>query len=422
MNKEHSQISEQILKAAFAALTACVTDGISLDDYLDHETPQELRPAVASMLFEYFRNKNLIDSVVTSKCARKPKGRYQRLLALVLTQCFFQHGIRPESAVNVAVHFARSKYGKSASGFINGVLRGALAVPFSEYTKKFDEKPLLRFPKILQKRWQKDFSVDELRQLGQAMTMEAPFTFRQTGDIGIDELTAIKAEKLPEFDWAPEMHYFSTTASRELFKCELPATGKVYIQDPAASMAPCMVPLKGDEKVLDMCAAPGGKSLILAERLGKGGKLIASDRSAKRQELTRENFDCREFECDYDIIVSGAEMLELPKASFDVVLADVPCTNTGVFRHKSDALWRFSEDSLKSTKKLQRDILEKAVELTSPGGYIIYSTCSIEREENQAQVKSLIEENHNLNLEKERLLLPGKFHDGAYTALIRKAK
>ena len=156
---------------------------------------------------------------------------------------------------------------------------------------------------------------------------------------------------MPELDWAPEMRYFSTTASRELFKRELPAAGKVYIQDPAASMAPCMAPLNGDEKVLDMCAAPGGKSLILAERLGKGGKLILSDRSAKRQELTWENFSCRKLACDYDIIVSGAEMLELPYASFDVVLADVPCTNTGVFRHKPDALWRFNEKSLKSTRK-----------------------------------------------------------------------
>ena len=420
MNNKHPQISEQILKAAFAALTACMTDDISLDDYLDYETPQELRPAVASMLFEYFRNKNLVDSAIASKCTRQPKGRYQRLLALVLTQCFFQSGIRPESAANVAVHFARSKYGKSASGFINGVLRSILAVPFSEYTKKFNENPILRFPGILQKRWQQEFSAEELNQLGQAMTVEAPFTFRQTKEIDAEELTAIKAEALPELDWAPEMRYFSTTASRELFKRELPAAGKVYIQDPAASMAPCMVPLNGDEKVLDMCAAPGGKGLIFAERLGKNGKLILSDRSARRQELTWENFNCRKFECDYDIIVSGADMLELPDASFDIVLADVPCTNTGVFRHKPDALWRFDEQSLKSTRKLQRSILKRAAQLTAPGGFIVYSTCSIERDENQAQVKSLIAEANDLSLVRERLLLPGKFHDGAYAAVIAK--
>jgi 16S rRNA (cytosine967-C5)-methyltransferase len=278
----------------------------------------------------------------------------------------------------------------------------------------------LRFPEILQKRWQQEFSAEELSQLGQAMTAEAPFSFRQTGEIDTEELAAVKAEALPEFDWAPGMRYFSTTASRELFKRELPAAGKVYIQDPAASMAPCMVPLKGNEKVLDMCAAPGGKGLILTERLGEGGKLILADRSAKRQELTWDNFGCRKFECDYDIIVSSAEMLELPESSFDVVLADVPCTNTGVFRHKPDALWRFSEKSLKSTRKLQRAILKRAAQLTVPGGFIIYSTCSIERDENQAQVKFLISETRGLSLERERLLLPGKFHDGAYAALIAK--
>jgi 16S rRNA (cytosine967-C5)-methyltransferase len=100
-----------------------------------------------------------------------------------------------------------------------------------------------------------------------------------------------------------------------------------------------MVEIKGGERVLDMCAAPGGKSLILAERLNGSGELVAADRSAKRQELTRENFESRNLNCE--IIVGSANELRFSAESFDIILADVPCMNTGVFRHKSDALWRF---------------------------------------------------------------------------------
>ncbi|MDD5728012.1 MAG: RsmB/NOP family class I SAM-dependent RNA methyltransferase, partial [Victivallales bacterium] len=176
----------------------------------------------------------------------------------------------------------------------------------------------------------------------------------------------------------------------------------------------------GNETVLDICSAPGGKSLILADRLGPGGRLIAADRSAGRQRLTRENFACRNFACAWEIITSAAETPDLPLAAFDLVLADVPCTNTGVFRHKPDALWRFSEKSLESTVKLQRSILERAAALTAPGGTLVYSTCSIEQEENQLQVAALLAADRNFELLEEKLLLPEKFHDGAYAALLQR--
>ncbi|MDD5699549.1 MAG: transcription antitermination factor NusB, partial [Victivallaceae bacterium] len=133
MDKERSRTSGQILQTALEALNFCTSGKGSLDDYLDKRVMPELRPPVASMLFAYYRSKNLIDHAVASQCPRKPQGRYRRLLGLVLAQCFFQSGIRPESAVNIAVDFARRKYGRSAAGFINGVLRSILSVSANAY-------------------------------------------------------------------------------------------------------------------------------------------------------------------------------------------------------------------------------------------------------------------------------------------------
>jgi 16S rRNA (cytosine967-C5)-methyltransferase len=418
INNEFPQTAERILKAALMGLAKWTNEHVSLDDYLDQDVAPELRPPVSSMLFEYFRNKALVDRIVDSKCARVPKPRYQRLLKMTTTQCFFQSGIRAESAVNVAVDLARQNYGKSASGFINGVLRNILRTGLEDYQKETAGNPLFRFPKILQKRWKQAFSNEELQKMSDALAQEAPFTFRLTGELSEEELDLIKAVKLPEFDWAPNMVFFSTDDCKELFRQNFLATGRIYIQDPATTLAPCMVEIKGGERVLDMCAAPGGKSLILAERLKGSGELVAADRSAKRQELTRENFESRNLNCK--IIVGAANELKFSAESFDIILADVPCTNTGVFRHKADALWRFNKAALDETLELQRSILEKAAELVAPGGQIIYSTCSIEDEENQMQIEKFLKNNTNFKLLNQQLLLPDSSHDGAFAAIMVK--
>lgn len=418
VNKEFPQTAERILQAALAGLAKWADEQVSLDDYLDNYVSADLRPPVSSMLFEYFRNKALIDRIIAAKCARPPKPRYRRLLAMALTQCFFQRGIRPESAVNVAVDIARRQYGKPAGGFINGVLRNILRTDLEVYQKETVENPLFYFPPILQKRWKQRFTAAELLEMTAALHQEAPLTFRLTGELSASELDSVKAVKLPEFDWSPGMAFFSVEAGGELFRQDFLSDGRIYIQDPATAMAPSMAKIKGGERILDMCAAPGGKSLILAERLKGSGRLVAADRSAKRQDLTRKNFTSRNLDCE--IIVAAASELKFPAASFDIVLADVPCTNTGVFRHKADALWRFSNAALADTLELQSSILEKAAELVAPGGQIIYSTCSIELEENHQQIEKFLIARPDFKLFEQRLLLPGKYHDGAFAAIILK--
>jgi 16S rRNA (cytosine967-C5)-methyltransferase len=418
VNKEFTQTAERILAAAIEGLKKWTNEEFNLDDYLDQCVSSELRPPVSSMLFEYFRNKALIDKIISLKCRRPPQPRYHRLLAMTLTQCFFQSGIRAESAVNIAVDMARQQYGKSACGFINGVLRNVLRTDLEDYKKEIIKTPLFCFPPILQRRWKQNFCAEELQGMTNALHQEAPLTFRLTGELSEEELESIKAEKLPEFDWAPDMAFFTTTARKELFKQNFLSDGKIYIQDPATTLAPSMASIKGGERILDMCAAPGGKSLILAERLNGSGRLVAADRSAKRQELTLENFKNRNLDCE--IVVGAANELQFPAESFDIILIDVPCTNTGVFRHKADALWRFNKTALADTLKLQLSILETAAKLVAPNGQIIYSTCSIEHEENQVQIENFLANNANFKLINQRLLLPSLYHDGAFAAVLVK--
>ena len=418
MNKTIIRRAGLILQSALRGLQQWENEQQSLDDYLDQIADQDIRPPVSSLLFNYFRKKALIDSIISKYCQRPPKNKHRRLLALVLTQCYFQHGITAQSAVNIGVDTAKRKFNKATAGFINGVLRNIMRDGINDFVKEADSNPLFYFPKQLQKRWKQRFSQAEQEQLSQSLKSEPLLTFRLTGDVSQEELQTIEAKKLDKFEWANDIEFYSTLAPKIFFEQSLLREGRVYVQDPAAVMSPSLVDINGGEKILDTCAAPGGKALVLAERLNGSGKLFAADRSAKRQRLTRENFDCRNLNCE--IVVGSATELDFAPESFDIILTDVPCTNTGVFRHKVDALWRFSKKSLNETVKLQREILDSAAKLLASGGRLIYSTCSIESEENENQIEAFLDTHKDFQLDKQNLLLPSEYHDGAYAAILIK--
>ena len=187
--------------------------------------------------------------------------------------------------------------------------------------------------------------------------------------------------------------------------------GEAYVQDPATSLAPSLPDYTQINSALELCAAPGGKTLMLAEKLKRGAKLVAADRSAKRQERTRAN--CAKYGVAAEVI--AAEPREL-KGSFDLVVADVPCGNSGVFRRRPDAMWRYSPERQKELAELQMSILDEAARLVSPGGQLVYSSCSIEPEEDDGLVAAFLRKHGEFRLLKSRLLLPSVVNDGAFAA------
>ena len=155
---------------------------------------------------------------------------------------------------------------------------------------------------------------------------------------------------------------------------------------------------------------------MLAELMGKNSRIVAADRSRNRQKLTRENVEKRHINAE--VIVALPEELA---GLYDVVLTDVPCSNTGVFRRRPDALWNFSTDKMKELISIQAGILEAAFWRTAPGGLLIYSTCSIEKEENEQQVAAFLEKHPELTLVSQRQLIPDLETDGAFAAVMKKS-
>ena len=177
--------------------------------------------------------------------------------------------------------------------------------------------------------------------------------------------------------------------------------------------------MKPGERVGDLCCAPGGKSLLLAEALERQGILYCRDRSEARLGRVRENLaGCT----NVDIAVADALQPDLPEGSLQALLLDVPCSNTGVIRRRPDVRWTWSPGKLQELAALQEAILESSHKLLCPGGRLVYSTCSSEPEENFAQTARFLQRHPEFSLLKERQLLPDEKHDGAYAALMVRQK
>lgn len=407
MRKVITDTASGILSDAANVLALVENGERSLDDALDGSLahPQQRR-TTGSLLFLYFRRKRLIDGWIGNLAQRPPRPRIRRVLAAALTQIRFQSGIAPESAVNVAVDLVKATGNPNEAKFVNAVLRRAV-----REMPEPDDSPAAVFPPALFSRWRTRFTGEELATMCGAFLVPAPFTFRAEGAF----------EPPPEWEAIPvpcrgPFRFFESAKPGAILESDALRAGRIYVQDPATAAAASLPDLDEVKSILDVCAAPGGKSLLLASRMKPGTTLTAADRSARRQEQTRENFRCRGL--DFAVIVAEPGGLT---GEYDLVLADVPCSNTGVFRRRPDALWRFEAGELGKVVALQRSILDAAAERVAPGGQLVYSTCSIEPEENALQVEAFAAAHPDFSTGESLLLPPCREHDGAYACLLRRS-
>ncbi|MBE6384106.1 MAG: hypothetical protein E7048_00415 [Lentisphaerae bacterium] len=389
--------SGRILRGAAALIEAVTSNKAVLDEEMEKIDPA-YRRSIGHLVLTFFRRRKAVDALLQQRIQRPPLPAVQALLQSVVTQVFFQRAIAAQSAVNIAVTEAK-RY--KADKFVNAVLRRIIAAG-----AEFGNTPQEVFPEQILKKWKHR---PELSRLADAFLKGADFTFRLEKEW---ELEGVQAEAVS----SPAFRFFKGNAAEVLNSVPF-KENHIYIQDPATSLIFQDLDLSGVHKALDVCAAPGGKTLMLAELLPVTARIVAADRSRNRQKLTRQNLESRGIKAD--VIVALPEELA---GSYDLVLADVPCSNTGVFRRRPDALWNFSAAKMEELVKIQREIMESVCARVAPGGLLIYSTCSIEPEENVLQVSDFLEKHPELSLVSQRQLIPDLETDGAFAAVMRKKK
>lgn len=199
--------------------------------------------------------------------------------------------------------------------------------------------------------------------------------------------------------------------------------GDCYIQDPSTSVACKLLAPQPGERILDACAAPGGKSGLIGEMMQNRGDLVACDRDADRVDLLRGNLQrlgvvARVLQQDW---TTGDLAAEREPATFDRILLDAPCTNTGVMRRRVDLRWRLAPRDFTRMPDEQLALVRRVVPLLKPGGTFVYSTCSIEAEENERVVQRMLDEFPSLELQEQRAVLPFRDgFDGAFAAMLHR--
>jgi 16S rRNA (cytosine967-C5)-methyltransferase len=194
--------------------------------------------------------------------------------------------------------------------------------------------------------------------------------------------------------------------------------GHCYIQDPSTVEACLLLDPKPGEKVLDACAAPGGKTAFIAELMNNDGFILACDRDQNRVETLRDNLERLGAGISHSVRHDWTTGRPLPdQTAFDRILVDAPCTNTGVMRRRVDLRWRLTPEDFSRMPEEQLAIVRATIRLLKTGGVLVYSTCSIEPDENEQVVTAILGEFPFLKLVEQVSLLPFRDgFDGAFAA------
>lgn len=304
-------------------------------------------------------------------------------LRMALYQLRFLDRIPAYSAVNDAVNLVDSARKSSAKGFVNALLRHEQRQPAEiSTTDSFDRNALLTsHPRWLLEKWARNLGFDEAIQLAAANNKVPAVAFRVTTSASVKpqaiEQLAVRSEHI-------EGCFLADRFEKELLK--FADAGQIYFQDEASQMAAAAVPLSAGTRFLDVCAAPGGKTTLIAASARANGidlYACAGDIRFSRVELLRENCE-KKVGGAVDILQYDAQRaLPFADESFDSVLVDVPCSGTGTIRHNPEIRYHLKPSDIEELPLKQLAILVNASKLVTRGGILVYSTCSVEREENE---------------------------------------
>ncbi len=367
------------------------------------------------LFYGILRNRTLLNFWIDSLRHGKLDAAARDILSIGLYQ-LFKLGTPEHAALYETVQLAP----KSRRGLINGILRAALRQRH-ELKMRANEQPIairLSHPEFLIERWERIFGERATIELCEWNNRPPP-TYVRINRLKIDPDTFFRSFK--EFIRLPAAVDFVEIQSSPN---DLIDQGLFYVQDPSTVIACRLLDPQPGENVLDACAAPGGKTAVLAQQMQNLGTLVACDRDPSRIQRLRENLQ--------RLGVSIARMIELDWTlartssvtefgQFDRILLDAPCSNTGVMRRRIDVRWRLSREDFNRMQKQQITIARALIPLLKEGGILVYSTCSLEPEENEEVVAHLRKDFPNLEPLEQKSVLPFRDgFDGAFAAKLRK--
>ena len=379
-------------------------------------TPSD-RGFTLELFYGVLRNLTLLDFWISFLRASRIESNVRDILRLGLYQIFLLK--TPEHA---AVQETVAIAAKKQRPISNAVLRAATRQR-NELLAKANAQPLFvrtSHPQFLAERWQQHFGAEHTKELCNWNNRPAPIYGR---------INRLKIDPESFLQQYPDSKALCGNPDFVEF-CTLPTatldSGHCYVQDPSTAIACQLLDPKPGERILDACAAPGGKAAYLAQLMENRGVIIASDRERERLQILKGNVGrlgasiVRAVRHDWTRNVLPEEIVSI--APFDRILLDAPCTNTGVIRRRIDVRWRLRPEDFSRMSNEQLIISRAVFHLLKPGGILVYSTCSLEPEENEKVVRRLRTEVPALALEAQKDSLPFRDgFDGAFATKLRAA-
>ena len=360
------------------------------------------------------RNRAFITRMVTGtaeKClfldyainslSKIPVSRMKPLIRAVLRvsayQIFFMDGVADRAVCSEGVNLVKKHGFRNLSGFVNGVLRALIRNREQLLALTGIEDPVeyesLRYsmPRWILERWHEVWPAEQVREMLEGIQREAPLTARVNQSLVSAEqagksLTADSVSWKPG-PWFPGCLILTDVSSVE--RLEAFRKGWIQIQDVSSQAvgAAAAAGLAPGSLVLDVCAAPGGKTMDAADRLMGTGRVVACDLTERKVGLIRENLKRAGFQNVETQIHDAAVFEKKWEGTADLVIADLPCSGLGVIGRKPDIRYRISPEDIGKLQELQRQILSAVSRYVKPGGRLIYSTCTMTREENEENVR-----------------------------------
>lgn len=363
-------------EAAAQYLEAALAKRAGLDEAFAGPAARGLEPRdrafARALTMATLRHLGTIDRVLEPKLQRAPPERVKSLLRLGATQLFWMD-VPDHAAVSTMVALAdRVTATRKFKGLINAVLRGL------QRDGKPADDPETLAPAWLMARWQAAFGPTEARAVAAAIADE-PAT-----DLSVKD--PADAPALAELLEGEILAGGSIRTRKRGDLAEWPAfaEGRWWVQDAGAAIPTRLLDAKPGETALDLCAAPGGKTLQLA---AAGASVVAVDRNADRLKRVAENL--ARLRLTAEVVTADARSWS-DKRTFDAVLLDAPCSATGTFRRHPDVLWAAAPGDIASLAEVQTRMLDSAAARVKPGGRLVYCVCSLEPEEGEGQVRGFL--------------------------------
>jgi len=381
-----------------------------------------LSPADRKLLVELFygvvRWRALLDWVIAARCkAKPPQGEPLNLLRLGVYQVLLLDRIPDHAAVNETVRLASAAKRSFLNALLRRVAREKTQIQLDwEGLERTDPATAFSHPPFLVERWRKRFGVERTVSLLE-WNNEPPPIYARVNELKTtpDALRSeLRRQGVVVRDSPAHPLCLEIEPPGPLERLDAFPAGHFYVQDPSTLLAVDLLDPQPGETVLDACAAPGGKATYIAQKMRNQGRIVAADSSPTRLKIVSEN--CNRLGATIVSILHPPSSILGP---FDRILVDAPCSNTGVLRRRVDLRWRIREKEIARLGGMQRSILDDVALLLKPGGRLLYSTCSLEPEENEQVVESFLASHPEFRQIEQRALFPPESKtDGTFVVVL----